>query len=254
MSDYKQIARDSRLKVLDLIHVAGTSHLGSNLGCIEICLALFDEIDFERDRFVAGKSWAAAAIYYNLWRKGRISEEELDSFCKPGSLYIGLVEPHRDIPFGIGSMGFAMSAGCGFAWSKKQLGQDGRVLILESDGGFQEGSTWEGLMFAAEHKLNNIKCILDSNKFCAMGLTEDILDQAYLGDVLSKMGWEVSEVDGHDVLAIRAELSRETSKPHIIITHTLKGKGVSFCEGNNLWHYAQVKDDDYEKAKTELNA
>ena len=253
MKNYQQIAKQSRIKVLELIHDAGTSHFGSNLGCTEICLALFDEIDFEQDRFVAGKSWAAATIYYNLWRKGRISEEELNSFCKPGSPYIGLVEPHRDVPFGIGSMGFAVSAGCGFAWSKKQLNQAGRVLILESDGGFHEGSTWEGLMFASEHKLNNLKCILDSNKFCAMGPTKDILNQEYLCDVLKKMGWEVSEVDGHDVEAIRAELSRETSKPHFIIARTLKGKGVSFCEGNNLWHYAQVKDDDYEKAKAELN-
>lgn len=250
--NYKSKARSARKKVLDLIYKAGTSHVGSNLSCIDILTVLFDNFDFKKDRFVAGKSWAAAAIYYQLWRKRRITKKELDSFCQPGSKLIGLVEPMNDIPFGIGSMGFALSAATGFAWSKLQKKNGGRVFVLESDGGFHEGSTWEALMFAAQHKLRNLVVILDSNRFSAMGLTKDVLDQRYLLNCLTSMGWEVEPIDGNDPASIERALKHRSNDPRLIIAHTVKGKGVSFMEKNNLYHYKKIDGKEYRKALKEL--
>ena len=94
MANYQEIARAARIKVLDLIFRAQTSHLGSNFSCIDILTVLFENIDLTKDRFILSAGWKAASLYYFLWRKGIITEQELNSFCQPGSKFIGLVEPH----------------------------------------------------------------------------------------------------------------------------------------------------------------
>mgnify|MGYP001559488602 CR=1 FL=1 len=182
----------------------------------------------------------------------RLTPFELEEIAKQQKVsknFIGLVEPVcKDLPFGVGSMGFALPAACGFAWSKKEKKERGRIFVLESDGGFHEGSSWEAIMFAAQHKLDNLICILDANKFCAMGKTVEVLNQKYLKKVLEEMGWLVSEIDGHNFNEIEKALLFPHEKPHLIIAHTIKGKGIDFMEGSNLWHYAQIKEDDYQKA------
>lgn len=254
MVDYKKIANDSRIKCLELVYKAGTSHIGSLLSCADILTVLFEKIDFDKDKFIAAKSWAAAAVYYHLWRRGRISQEELNSFCQPGSKFIGLVEPvTKDIKFGIGSMGFGLPAACGFAWSTKVKNEPGRIFVLESDGGMQEGSNWEAIMFAGHHKLKALTMVIDRNGFCAMGKTDQVLKQKYLPTVLKQMGWSVEIIDGHNFKQIEDALNVQNKKPRAIICDTIKGKGVSFMAGNNLWHYAQVKTADYLIALTELS-
>lgn len=96
-----EIARQSRIKVLKMVYKAQTSHIGSLMGCADIMAVLFEKLDFENDRFIAGKSWVAALLYYHLWRRKRITLDELNSFCADGSRYIGLVEPiskEKDCP------------------------------------------------------------------------------------------------------------------------------------------------------------
>src|SRR3990172_10103049 len=105
MGAYTEQAKQARLKVLDLIYEAQTSHIGSNFSCIDILTVLFDQIDLDKDEFVLSKGWAAASLYYFLWKKGRITEEQLDSYCQPGSPFIGLAEPMiPDIQIAGGSM------------------------------------------------------------------------------------------------------------------------------------------------------
>src|SRR3972149_1458318 len=109
MPNYQQIAKDARLKVLELIYKAQVSHIGSNFSCIDILTVLFEKMDLDKDRFVLSKGWAAASLYYFLWRKGRITEEELNSFCMEGSKFIGLAENiTSDIPIAGGSMGLGL--------------------------------------------------------------------------------------------------------------------------------------------------
>ena len=252
--NYVEIAKDSRLKCLELIFKAGTSHIGSNFSIIDILVVLFEKIDTSKDEAVLSAGWKAAAWYYFLWKKGIITGEELNSFCRPNSPFIGLVEPMNrwGMRFAGGSMGMGLSAGVALAWSKKQRGQDGRVYVIESDGGMQVGINYEAISFAKQHKLDNLTLIVDYNGLQAMGATKDILDMSNLRDELLSFGWATMEIDGHDFEQIEFALNQKTDEPFAVIANTIKGKGVSFMEGENLYHYKQLSVEEYEEAKKEL--
>ena len=251
---YAEIARQSRLKCLELVYRAQTSHIGSLFSCADIMAVLFEKIDLDRDKFVLSAGWKAAMLYYHLWRKGRITEEELDSYCMPGSKWIGLSEPiHPDIPIAGGSMGLGLPGAVGLALAKKLKGEEGRAYVLMSDGELQCGTTWESIQIAAQHKLNNLTVFIDENGLQAMGKTEEILKTHF------PCGghWDYSYPNGHDYsdieVALREDWVRYPEKPRIIVCKTTKGKGVSFMENNNLYHYKQLSDDEYKRAKAELN-
>ncbi len=257
--NYKQIATDARKKVLELIYKAKTSHIGSNFSCIDILTVLFNKIDLDKDKFILSAGWKAASLYYFLWKKGRITEEELNSYCQPNSKFIGLAEPiTKDIIYAGGSMGQGLAAGCALAWSKQQRNQDGKIYVLESDGGMQVGINWEAAWFANQHKLDNLVLLIDCNKFQAMGETKNILNMKDLDQKLKSFGWIVFECDGHNYSEIKKVLNYpdklSASHPRAIIFNTIKGRGVKKWENDNLWHYAQIKEDDYKYALQELNA
>lgn len=242
--NYAQIALQSRLKVLELIYKAQTSHIGSNFSCADIMAVLFEKIDLDKDRFVLSAGWKAAMLYYHLWRKGRIAQEELDSFCQNGSKFIGLAEPGvcKDIQIAGGSMGLGLPGAVGLALAKKIKGEGGRVYCLISDGEVQIGTFWESLLIANHHKLDNLTVMVDNNGLQAMGSVKDVLGYEFSDDEI---------VDGHDYEAIEKALNKPITEG-IIAFKTIKGKGVSFMENNNLWHYAQIKKEDYDNALTEL--
>jgi len=252
MTDYKTIARESRLKILDLVFRAQTSHIGSLMGCADIFAVLSEKIDWDKDKFVLSAGWKAALLYYHLWRKGRITLEELDSYCQDGSPFIGLAEPIiPDIPIAGGSMGLGLPGAVGLALAKKIKGEEGTVYVLMSDGELQIGTTWESALIASQHKLDNLVVVVDVNGFQAMGETKDILDP-FLTDW---NGWNECWVDGHNYSAIVTTLrfQNEDNKPSLILANTIKGKGVSFMENNNLYHYKQLSEDEYNRAKQELH-
>ena len=252
-NSYAEIARQSRIKVLELIYKAQTSHIGSNFSCADIMAVLFEKIDLDKDRFVLSAGWKAAMLYYHLWRKGRITEEQLNSYCQPGSKFIGLAEPiHPDIPLAGGSMGLGLPGAVGLALAKKLKGEDGKVYVLMSDGELQIGTTWESIQIAAQHKLNNLTVLIDQNDFQAMGKTEDILKTYF------PCGghWDYSYPDGHDFTSLESSLRedwvRYPEKPRVITCKTTKGKGVNFMENNNLYHYKQLSSEEFSKALEEL--
>lgn len=253
MADYGTTALEARKKVLELIYQAQTSHIGSNFSCIDIMAVLFEHIDLDKDRFVLSKGWVAASLYYFLWKRGRITEEELNSFCREESKFIGLAEPiHPDIPIAGGSMGLGFPGAVGLALAKKVKGEGGTVYCLMSDGEMQIGITWESALIASHHRLDNLAVIIDNNGFCAMGKTEEILDVRDLKEKWSAFHFDVSEIDGHDYQEIESAVLRHRTMPIACIANTTKGRGVSFMEKNNLWHYAQIKNDDYANALNEL--
>lgn len=237
-----------------MIYRAQTSHIGSNFGVADIMAVLFKYMDMDKDKFVLSAGWKAAMLYYHLWKKKKITKKELDSYCQEGSKFIGLAEPViPEIIFAGGSMGLGISAATALAWSKKARKQTGRVYVLESDGGMQVGINWEALWFAAQHKLDNLHLIIDNNGFQAMGKTQEILSSLKIKEKLESFGWYVVEINGHDFAELDwAFRQMFLDKPMAIIANTTKGKGVSFMENNNLWHYAQIKDEDYKKAMEEL--
>jgi transketolase len=244
---YKQIANDSRKKVLELVYRAGTSHIGSLMGSAELFAVIFEKIDLDKDKFVLSAGWKAAMLYYHLWRKGRMTLKELNSYCQPGSKWIGLAEPiHKDISFAGGSMGYGLPAAVGFALSKKLKGEEGVVYCLMSDGELQCGTVWEAALIAAHHRLDNLVVFVEANGFQAMGRVEDILHAGF-----PTKNWSAHLIDGHDCDMIDRAIyagSKGVGCPLVFIAKTTKGKGVSFMENVNLWHYAKLQEEDYKKA------
>lgn len=257
MSNYKQIATNSRKKVLELIFRAQTSHIGSNFSCADIMAVLFEKIDLDKDKFVLSAGWKAAILYYHLWRKGRITEEQLDSYCIGDSKFIGLAEPViPEIQIAGGSMGLGLPGAVGLALAKKLKGETGTVYCLMSDGELQIGTTWEAALIAVNNQLDNLVVIVDVNGFQAMGKTRDILGSEHGEIFFPSVGFVKKVVDGHDYVGLASALEDDGSRaldPLVIFAQTTKGKGVSFMENNNLYHYKQLSQEEYDNALKELN-
>jgi transketolase len=253
MEDLKKIAKDARLKVLEMIYRGQTSHIGSNMSCIELLAGIFEKADLSKDRIILSCGWKAAAFYYFLAQKGIIPWEDLDTFCQKGSKYIGLTEPGvKGVDFSGGSMGMGFPAAVGFALAKKIKKEEGKVYVIMSDGELGCGSTWEAACIARQHKLNNLVVIIDANEFQAMGKTKDILEINPQGLFY---GFNVAEISGHHLEGIKQALEVKMGNPempYLIYAHTVKGYGVSFMAGNNDWHYLKVGKRAYNKAKKEL--
>lgn len=246
--DYAEIAKQSRLKCLELVYKAQTSHIGSLFSCADIMAVFSEKIDWDKDKFILSAGWKVCMLYYHLWRKGRITEEELNSYCQPGSKFIGLAESIiPEIPFAGGSMGMGLPAAVGFALAKKLKGEDGKVYCLMSDGELQCGTTWEAALIAAHHKLNNLIVIVDINDYQAMGKTKDILDGYF-----PAKDWDSCILDGHEYGVIENRLGWQRYKPLVLLAGTTKGKSVSFMENNNLYHYKQLTQDEYDRACAEI--
>jgi len=258
LKNYKKISTEARKKVLELIYKAQTSHIGSNFSCIDLLTVIFEKSDLDKDKIILSKGWAAASLYYFLWRKGKITKEELDSYCQPGSKFIGLAEPIiPEIPAAGGSMGFGLPFGVGFALAKKLKKEKGKVFVLMSDGEMQIGTTWESALISVHHRLDNLVIIVDFNGLQAMGKVQDILNIEPLKDKWQAFGWEVREIDGHNFEEIEKSLTAppfQKEKPTVILAKTIKGKGVSFMEGNNLYHYKAPSEEEYQKALKELES
>ena len=264
MEDYKKIANDARKKVLEMIHLAGTSHIGSNFSCIDVMAVLFSKLNLDkdlkedRDRFILSKGWAAASLFYFLSEKGIIPKEDLATYCQPGSKYIGLAEPDiRGVEAAGGSMGHGLPIGLGMALGAKLSDAKWKTVVLMSDGELDCGTTWECAALAPQHELNNLTVIIDCNSFQAMGKTAEVLNMEPLADKWKAFNWEVLEIDGHNYKQIEKGIdysfSEKRKKPLVIITRTTKGKGVSFFEGKLEWHYKNVDQENYDKALAELN-
>lgn len=267
MQDYAQIANDARKKVLEMVHKAGTSHIGSNFSCIDIMAVLFSKINLDenlkpdRDRFILSKGWVAATLYYFLAQKRIIPKKDLDAYCIGNSKYIGLAEPEiRGVEMSGGSMGhglpFALGSSIASKLSKNNLprGKAGwKTYVLMSDGELNCGTTWESAMIASHYKLNNLIVIIDNNGFQAMGRTKEVIDLEPLALKWKAFGWNVVKIDGHNYAQIKKALETKNKKPLVIIAKTTKGKGVSFFENKLEWHYKNVDLENYQKALIELN-
>lgn len=276
-TNYKEKAKQARLKVLDMIYKAQTSHIGSNFSVIDILTVLFDKADLTKDKIILSAGWKAASFYYFLADKGLIKKEELDTYCQPNSRLIGLTEPGvPGVHFAGGSMQMGLPSAVGFALSKKLKGEKGKVFCIVSDGELAGGMIWESALIASHHKLDNLVVIVDNNGLQAMGNTKWILDSHFPDN-----NWDRKRVDGHSFYDIahlldlvnhseksfcpKLEKDIDLSKvvdycysifsgcPIVIFADTIKGKGVSFMESVNLYHYKNISDEEYEKAKNELN-
>ena len=254
---------------------ANVGHIGSCLCVVEILAAIYGHIlkaasphDPDRDRFILSKGHAALTLYAALSLKGWLPASELDSFCGDDSRLA--VHPEHTVPgvdFSTGSLGMGICMAVGAALAARLQGSSRRVYCLISDAECNEGSVWEAAMFAAQHRLDNLRVVLDYNRQQALGLTRDVIDIPNLAERWRAFGWKVSEVNGHSMPALVDALSApNTGTPHMILAHTIFGRGVSYMEQGipisqtNLpvqpinWHYLPMSGDEYEIAMREVAA
>ena len=258
MVNYKKIAREARLGILEMIYQAQSSHIGSNYSSVDILAVLFEMMDLEKDKLIISKGWIAAAVYWFLAEKGIIPKEDLKRYCVDGeNKYIGLTEPHKKfgLEFAGGSMGYGLPAGVGYAMSKKIKKEEGNVYVLMGDGELAIGTTWESALIAAHHNLNNLYVIVDNNFLQAMGSVHQILKVEPLKDKWEAFSWHYEEMNGHrhDQMEIKLRPTLR-DRPSIFIAKTTKGKGVSFMENDNIWHYKAPSEEEYAKARLQLSS
>lgn len=264
--DYESLAKEARREVLTLIHKAGTSHIASNFSVIDIATVLYENLKPE-DRVVWSKGWAAATIYYFLYKQGVLTYDQIQTFPNPP--YLGLAEPSvQGVECSGGAMAHGLPIAVGIALGYKRSGTPGTVYCIISDGELNEGTTWESAALAAHHKLDNLIVFVDVNKWQAMGKTEDVLNFEPIQYKFESFGWKWMRGDGHDYEALQSVWEEDMNgtkfgfyatadesmkyKPMVVICDTIKGKGVSFMENHLLYHYKNVSNEDYEAALKEL--
>lgn len=255
MIPLKKQANDARLKVLEMTFKAQSSHIGSNFSIIDVFTVLFSTLNYKHDLVILSAGWKAASLYYFLAKNNFFPEEDLLTYNQEGSKLIGLTEPGvPGVVFAGGSMQMGLPASVGFALAKKMQGDEGKVFCICSDGEMAGGMIWESLAIAHHHHLDNLIVIVDFNGLQAMGKSISILDMRPLTEKFRAFGFNVMEVDGHDFYMMDRALynARKNPYPTVIIAHTIKGKGVSFMENDNRWHYLNLTEEQYNLAKDEL--
>jgi transketolase len=265
-ADLDAIARHLRFKLIQMSHAAGTPHLGSALSCVDILVAAYWKIlkidaahprDPLRDRFILSKGHAASALYATLAERQFFPREWLDKFAQHGSPLAE--QPAPDCAPGVelatGSLGHGLPVGLGMALAGRIQKQSYRVFVTMSDGECNEGTVWEAALLAPAQKLENVAIIIDYNKWQATGRSNEVMNLPSLREKFSAFGWSASEVDGHNISQLVAAMSavpNGSGKPVAIVAHTTKGKGVSFMEDDNNWHYRIPTAEEVEKAGVEL--
>lgn len=258
----KDLALNIRKHAVRMTSLGGSSHIGSILSISDILAVLYGEIlkynpsspNWEgRDRFILSKGHAGAGVYAALAESGFFDTKLLDQHYQDGSIFSGHVS-HKGVPgieFSTGSLGHGLPVASGMAKAAKIDKKNYRVFVLMSDGECDEGSNWEAALFAPHHQLDNLVVTIDYNKLQSMKSTQETLALEPFADKWKSFGWNVLECDGHDHKALSQCFSPSSvikNMPTCIITHTTKGKGVSFMENNVLWHYRSPQGDEYIEA------
>ena len=262
----QDIARELRLTVIDVMAWSGGAHVGGSLSIIDILTILyFKYLDVnpadpqwdERDRFVLSKGHAAAGLIPVLAKRGFFPEETLKTFNHFGSPFAMHPDSNKVIgcDASAGSLGHGLSMAVGMALGARQRKMPWKTVCLMGDGECCEGSVWEAAMSAPHFKLGNLIGIVDRNRFMIDGETEDVMPLEPFADKWRAFGWDVVEVDGHDLDQLDEALARAwaaTDVPVLILAHTIKGKGVDFMENNVVYHYASADSELCARAKASI--
>jgi len=266
MLDLREKAKELRKAIIRTICKGGGGHIPASLSIVEILTVLYYNIlkinparpkDPQRDRFILSKGHAAVALYAILADKGFFDKLHLDTFGQRGTILGGHPDMHK-VPgaeASTGALGHGFPFGIGMALAGKMDKKDYRVFILLGDGECQEGSIWEAALFAPQYKLDNVIAIIDHNKYQALDRLDKIISLHPLVDKWKAFGWEVREVDGHDITELNnvfKGIPFVSGKPNLIIAHTVKGKGISFMENASIWHYRLPNEEEIKIACKEL--
>jgi transketolase len=260
------MARRIRGRLVGMSHAAGSAHLGSSLSCADILVAIYfgalridplSPLDPNRDRFILSKGHAANALYATLAHRGFCSLDVLDTLNEDGG-HLPEQPSLQCIPgveAATGSLGHGLPLALGMALARRIEKRDFRCFVLLSDGECEEGSVWEAAMFAAAQHIDNVLAVVDYNKWQATGRSNEVMALDPLAKKWEAFGWSTREVDGHDYHALLEAIGQVpdgSGKPVAVIAHTVKGKGVSFMEDVNNWHYRIPTTEEVIAARREL--
>lgn len=262
-----EFSKEIRRQTLRCLHSQGSGHVGGSLSISDVLAVLYAKhMDVDpknpkrdnRDCLVLSKGHAGPALYATLALKGFFPLDWLDTLNKlgtrlPSHANLNLT-PGVDMT--AGSLGQGLSCACGLALAKKLSGDNHFVYVITGDGELQEGQNWEGAMFAAAKKLDNVIVLVDANKLQIDGTTQDVCNVEDIAEKFAAFGFAATRVNGHDHQAIDEAICRakaEPGKPHCIVLDTVKGKGISFYENMGAGvHSTSVTDEQYAAALAEL--
>jgi transketolase len=262
---HQKLAHRIRAHCLRMTHDGASGHVGSMLSMAELVAVLYESIlrvDPQnpkwsgRDRFVLSKGHAGGAVYAALAEKGFFPKDWLKTYYQDNGKLMGHISHHvPGVEFSTGSLGHGLSVAVGMALAARHRKATHRVFCLLSDSDCDEGSTWEAIMFAAEHKLDNLTAIVDYNRVQALGHMEDVIELEPFAQKLTDFGWAVRQIDGHNCLEIETalmDLPIEKQKPSFVIARTTKGKGVDWMENTVSCHYRYASDEQIAEALAKL--
>lgn len=264
---------DIRSELLTFIHRIGMGHLGGELSIVEMAVALyykylnFDVMDPHkegRDRFILSKGHCSETLYTIFSNLGAYTKDYMvEHFENLDQYKFGMHSNRKKCPqieVSAGSLGHGLPIAVGYALGARYRKENYRVMVMIGDGEFDEGTNWEALMAGAHYKLNNLVCILDKNQLQMTGNTRQIMNIDPVADKVRAFGWNVIEIeDGNDMAQVCAALDQlpeldytKEAAPTFIISNTVKGKGVSFMEGNHKWHGGGIGDEDLKTALADV--
>jgi|TARA_Y100000294_G_scaffold36207_1_gene31714 transketolase len=259
----KNTIKNLRTNILKLSHKAKSSHIGGCLSIVEILSVLFNNIlkGFSsrkktfKDTFILSKGHACLALYCMLYEKKILSKKILFSYGENNSLLMSHASHHvPGVKFSTGSLGHGLPVAIGSALVAKNEKKNRKVYVLISDGELNEGTTWESLMFAAHHKIDNLCVIIDYNKLQSLTFVSNTIKLEPLTKKIKSFGCEVKNINGHNITQLkRALIFKNKKKPRVVIANTIKGKGISFMENNIAWHYKSPNFLELSKALKEVN-
>jgi transketolase len=254
LTNLQKLQGTLRLKILEMYFNANAGHIGCSLSCIDLMIGSLISHKKENEVFLLSKGHAAASLYACLHELGEISDDVLETYYKNGTTLPAHPAPNKikGIPFATGSLGHGLPIAIGIAQANKILENDEYTYVLMSDGETNEGTTWEGGHYAVAKGLDNLIVMIDKNGLQGFGNTNDILGVSADKNKWEAIGFEVVEVDGHNVSEIHNQIdlfkARKNGIPKLLIANTVKGKGVSYMENKMEWHYLPMKAEQYEMA------
>ncbi|WNX83032.1 transketolase [Agathobaculum sp. NTUH-O15-33] len=264
---------DIRRNLLTFIHRIGMGHLGGELSLVEVAVAMYykylnyDVMDPHmegRDRFILSKGHCSETLFTIFSDLGAYTQDYMVKHFESLDTYeFGMHSNRKKCPqieVSAGSLGHGLPIAVGYALGARYRKENYRVIVTIGDGEFDEGTNWEALMAGGHYKLNNLVCILDKNQLQMTGNTRDVMNIDPVDEKVRAFGWNVIEIeDGNDIAQVCAAFDKlppldcsKEAKPTFIISNTVKGKGVSFMEGNYKWHGGGIGDDDLKTALAEL--
>lgn len=251
-------ANNIRKYIIEAGSKSASAHYGGSLSCADILAYVFSIMKNDnkesRDRFVLSKGHCALALYAALFEYGFITKEELLSFNSNGSAFPShcVKNIEKGIELSSGSLGMGLSFAIGQAIALLKKGLKNKIYVMVGNGETNEGSFWEGVMFAGAKKINNLVLILDNNKMQLDGNSKDILDITKWKEKFEAFDWATKEIDGNNMEEITGAFNNDSELPLVIISNTTKGKGVSFMENVAKWHHNSLSEEEYDLAMKEL--